>query len=49
MVKLIDPQNKIFQKICTSDHCIGFIKNLNIFNVDLKDILLVDNSPKNCM
>ncbi|CAD8152495.1 unnamed protein product [Paramecium pentaurelia] len=49
MLKIIDPNKKYFKAICTSEHMIGSVKDLRIFQTDLKDIVIVENSPKNFM
>ncbi|CAD8063290.1 unnamed protein product [Paramecium sonneborni] len=46
MLKIIDPNKKFFKAICTSEHMVGNVKDLRIFQTDLKDILIVENSPK---
>ncbi|CAD8057151.1 unnamed protein product [Paramecium primaurelia] len=46
MLKIIDPNKKYFKAICTSEHMIGNVKDLRIFQTDLKDIVIVENSPK---
>ncbi|CAD8155419.1 unnamed protein product [Paramecium octaurelia] len=46
MLKIIDPNKKYFKAICTSEHMIDNVKDLRIFQTDLKDIVIVENSPK---
>ncbi|CAK73302.1 unnamed protein product (macronuclear) [Paramecium tetraurelia] len=47
MLKLIDPNKQYFKSVCTLDNMIGKVKDLRIFSTDLKDIVIVDNSPQN--
>ncbi|CAD8057850.1 unnamed protein product [Paramecium primaurelia] len=47
MLKLIDPKKQYFKAICTIDNMIGKVKDLRIFQTDLKDIVIIDNSPYN--
>lgn len=49
MLKLIDPKKQYFKAICTIDNMIGKVKDLRIFQTDLKDIVIIDNSPYNFM
>lgn len=49
MLRLIDPNNKYFSAVCSKEQCIGTIKDLRIFNKDLRNVVIVDNTPQNFM
>ena len=46
---LILDKNKVINQVLNREHCLNiegfFFKDLNIFNKDLKDIIIVDNNP----